>query len=52
MLKQNLTHIKELLPTINLILDTIRLAMKKRKKSRCGVAAPQRQGLSIYFISN
>ena len=33
--------------TVNLVLDTIRLAMKKKKRV-AGVAAPQRPGLSIY----
>ena len=36
--------------TVNLVLDTIRLAMKK-EKSRCGVAAPQRPRLSIHIAS-
>lgn len=36
--------------TVNLVLDTIRLAMKKRE-SRCGVAAPQRPRLSIHIAS-
>ena len=38
--------------TVNLVLDTIRLAMKQAEKgSRCGVAAPQRPGLSIHLAS-
>ena len=38
--------------TVNLVLDTIRLAMKKEKKSgRCGVAAPQRPEVSVYLPS-
>lgn len=31
--------------TINLVLDTIRLAMKQEKKSRCGTPPPQRPGI-------
>ena len=38
--------------TVNLVLDTIRLAMKQQKKSsRCGVAAPQRPGISVHLSS-
>ena len=38
--------------TVNLVLDTIKLAIEKRKKEgRCGVAAPQRPRLSIYIPS-
>ncbi len=38
--------------TVNLVLDTIRLAMKQREKEgRCGVAAPQRPRLSIHLTS-
>ena len=37
--------------TVNLVLDTIRLAMKEEEESRCGVAPPQRPRLSIHFAS-
>ena len=38
--------------TVNLVLDTIRLAMQQvEKEGRCGVAAPQRPGLSIHLSS-
>ncbi len=35
--------------TVNLVWDTIRLAMKREKKSLRGVAAPQRPGISVYL---
>lgn len=38
--------------TVNLVLDTIRLAVKQEKKgSRCGGVAPQRPRVSIYLTS-
>ena len=38
--------------TVNLVLGTIRLAMKNEKgekEGRCGVTTPQRPGISVYF---
>ncbi len=35
--------------TVNLVLDTIHLAMMKEKESRCNVVAPQRPRVSIHF---
>ena len=38
--------------TVNLVQDTIRLAMKAREKEgRCGVAPPQRPGYSVRLTS-
>ena len=38
--------------TVNLVLDTIRLAMKReKKKSRCGAPLPQRPGISVHLAS-
>ena len=37
--------------TINLVLDTIRLAMRKEKEGRCRVATSQRPRLSICLAS-
>ena len=39
--------------TVNLVLDTIRLAMKGAKnESRCGVAAPQRPRVPVHFAKH
>ena len=35
--------------TVNLVLETIRGNEERKKKSRCGVAAPQRPRVSIHF---
>ena len=37
--------------TVNLVLDTIRQAVHRKKEGRRGVAAPQRPRLSIHFPS-
>lgn len=37
--------------TVNLVLDTIRLAMRREKEGHCGVAAPQRPGVPVHLAS-
>ncbi len=37
--------------TVNLVLDTIRLAMRREKESRCGAPPPQRPRVSVHLAS-